>query len=163
VYPGGLYDIFSPPLELGESFNFIWGVNETLYHDPQSNLVLSPGAGQVTTFSCIVTAAIAIGGHAPGTEALTCSIYLAQNNIPFTAQVYLLHPAAVTITQATTLQLYTSKLGGVDYRFGSDFVLVNADPICTTFNTPNLNLAFVFPAGSTSQLNPALTPIIQPT
>lgn len=39
-----------------------------------------------------------------------------------------------TVSQTTPIQIYTSKLGGVDYRWGTDFILVNADPISTLFN-----------------------------
>lgn len=38
-----------------------------------------------------------------------------------------------TVSQSSILTLYTSVLGKVDYRWGTDFVLVNPDAICTNF------------------------------
>lgn len=56
----------------------------------------------------------------------------------------------VTASQSTNIQLYTSVLGGVDYRWGNDFSLVNADTI-------NLNFAISVEAmiGLTPQLIPS--------
>lgn len=36
-------------------------------------------------------------------------------------------------SQGNTINFYTSKLGIIDYRYGTDFALVNADPIITAF------------------------------
>lgn len=58
------------------------------------------------------------------------------------------HSNLVALT--TSLTIYTSVTGNVDYRYGSDFVLINPLPIETNFNTPDLEdtdmaLPFQFP------------------
>jgi hypothetical protein len=157
-YVGSLY-LVNPHLIAETTYNAVFGINETQLDNGVAGT--PPTLNSSGSFTTGETAQTFLETGTPN-SIVTAQIYLHANNVPFTAQVYLLHPAAITIAQLTSLQLYTSKLGGVDYRFGSDFTLVNADPICTTFNTPNLNLPFVFPVGSTSQLNSAITPIIQP-
>lgn len=47
--------------------------------------------------------------------------------------------------QSSSIKIYTSVLGGVDYRYGQDFTLVSADTVVTNFNNIN-TLPIVFPA-----------------
>jgi hypothetical protein len=43
--------------------------------------------------------------------------------------------------QSVPINIYTSVLGGVDYRFGADFVLVSSDTPCTAFGVGTLPAA----------------------
>ena len=56
------------------------------------------------------------------------------------------------LIQATSLTFYTSVLGSIDYRYGSDFTLVNSDAICTNFQS-NFNMPYKWPAGAYPQSN----------
>lgn len=63
-----------------------------------------------------------------------------------------------TCDQEEDLTLYTSVLGGYDYRFQDDFILVSTDGIVTDFNVPvngsgNFTLPIEFPAGSYPIIN----------
>jgi len=41
------------------------------------------------------------------------------------------------VVQGTAIQIYTSVLGKVDYRWSTDFTLVGSDTICTNFSEPS--------------------------
>jgi hypothetical protein len=58
----------------------------------------------------------------------------------------------VQASQATSIALYTSVLGSIDYRYSSDFTLVNSDAICTNFQS-NFNMPYTWPAGAYPQSN----------
>lgn len=60
----------------------------------------------------------------------------------------------VSVNQDAAIDLFTSVLGNIDYRYGSDFALVVADPLVTNFSAILPDLPFVFPDGATPQINP---------
>ena len=63
-----------------------------------------------------------------------------------------------SVYQNTTINFYTSVLNSMDYRWGTDSILINNDPINLSFNNVNgittpLALPLLFPIGCISTSN----------
>jgi len=140
------------------NYVLVWGANELDIINTQSGTINNPGAGQYSQFgSPFHTSSLFLQSNL-ATGSVTSSIYLAPGSVQFTASVT--QPGVQeTFQQTAPITIYTGKLGGVDYRYGSDFTLVNADPIVTQFQASNpggtlsIPLPFTFPTNSSPQPN----------
>ena len=140
------------------NYVLVWGANELDIINTQSGTINNPGAGQYSQFgSPFNTSSLFLQSNLVA-GSVTASIYLAPGSVQFTASV--VQPGvSETFQQPAPITIYTGKLGGVDYRFGSDFTLVNADPIVTAFQASNpggtlsIPLPFIFPTNSSPQPN----------
>lgn len=158
VYVGHVFALsFLTPLT---NYNLVWGANEISIGEQNtiSGNIYSTGIGTTSLIETPVHPNLCFLQSNSSTGSVTASIYLAGTNLPFTASVT--QPGvSETFQQPAPITIYTGKLGGVDYRFGSDFTLVNADPIVTAFQASNpggtlsIPLPFIFPTNSSPQPN----------